>query len=240
MKKGKGEVTIVVSAKNEAGGIVKVLKALAPYGDEIIVVDGHSTDGTRQKVRKLGIPIYLDHGLGKGDGMKVGVKKAKGDCIVFFDADGSHDEKDIPQMVKLLKNGKVDFVLASRRTGGSFDVSISFIGLIRSVGADFLTMLVNQRFRTNITDILFSFRAIKKDVFKNLKLNSDGFEIEQEMVVKSLRKGYKVAEIPSREKARGWGKSKLHTLTGIKFIFRLLRLLYLNSHEKTTEGRKKR
>jgi len=226
MKNKKKRITIVVLAKNEMGGIVRVLRTLAPYGDEIIVVDGHSTDGTREKVGKLGIPVYLDHGLGKGDGMKVGVAKAKGKYIVFFDADGSHDEKDIPQMVKLLKNNRADFVLASRRTGGSFDINMGFSGVIRSAGCDFIVMLINNRFKNNLTDVLYSFRAIKKDVFKRLELNSDGFEIEQEMVVKSLKQGYKIVEIPSREKARGWGNSKLHTLTGIKFIFSLLKQLY--------------
>lgn len=218
--------SIIVLAKNEEGGIAKILTVVKKYSDEVLLIDGRSTDKTRKIAQSLGFRVFLDHGLGKGDGMKTGIKKARGKIVVFFDADGSHEAKDIPAMVKLLQNNQADFVTASRRTGGSFDAELTPTGIIRSLGADLLTMIVNHRFHAHLTDILYSFRAIKKDVFENLDLNSDGFEIEQEMVVKCLQKGYKLAEIPSREKARGWGKSKLQTITGIKFLLALVSELY--------------
>lgn len=225
--KRKNFVTIIVSAKNEEGGIGEIVTSIKKYGNEVIVVDGCSKDKTRKIARQMGAKVFLDHGRGKGDAMRVGVEKAKGEIIVFFDADGSHQPRDIPKMVKLLQSNKADFVIGSRRTGGSFDVQITFTGMLRAAGADFLTMLVNRHFQTNLTDILYSFRAIKKDVFKNLKLVADAFEIEQEMVTKSLKKGYRLVEVPSREKARGWGESKLKTSTGIKFLCHLLKQLYL-------------
>lgn len=225
MKDKKDFVTIIVSAKNEAGGIGEIVASIKKYGDEVIVVDGHSKDKTREIARQTGAKVFLDHGRGKGDAMRVGVEKAKGKIIVFFDADGSHEQADISKMTELLKKDEADFVIASRRTGGSHDVQINFTGMIRATGADFLTMLVNRRFKTNLTDILYSFRAIKKDVFRDLKLDADAFEIEQEMVVRSLKKRYRLVEIPSREKTRGWGKSKLKTSTGLKFLVHLLREL---------------
>lgn len=224
--KRKNLVTIVISAKNEEGGIGKVLASVKKYGDELIVVDGHSKDKTLAIARQMEVKVFLDHGKGKGEAMRLGVEKAKGEMIVFFDADGSHEEKDILKMIKLLQNDKADFVIGSRRTGGSFDVQINFIGMVRAAGADFLTMLVNRYFQTCLTDILYSFRAIKREVFEDLNLKCDGFGIEQEMVVKSLKKGYRLVEIPSREKRRGWGKSKLHTLTGVKLLFQLVKQLY--------------
>ena len=117
--------------------------------------------------------------------------------------------------------------MGSRRTGGSFDVNVNLTGIIRSAGCDFLVSLVNSKFNTSLTDILYSFRAIRTKTAKKLNFKSNDFGIEQEMVVACLKKGYKVKEIPSREKARGWGKSKLHTLTGIKFLAVLLKDLYL-------------
>jgi len=222
----KKKVTIIVSAKNEEGGVGQVLTSIKKYGDETILVDGHSRDKTRQIARRLGFKVFLDHGRGKGDAMKVGVKKAKGDLIVFFDADGSHEPRDISKMIRLLRKNQADLVIGSWRTGGSFDVEIDFTGMLRAAGADFLTMLVNRRFKTNLTDILYSFRAIRKEVFQDLKLKSDGFEVEQEMVVSCLQKGCRVVEIATRERARGWGKSKLRTLTGLKFLYNLLKQLY--------------
>lgn len=216
-------ISIVIPAKNEGEGIARIIKSVYPYSDDVIVVDGHSTDNTKRIVSKLGVRFYLDNKGGKGDAMKVGVAKAKHEIIIFFDADGSHDEKDISTMARLLLSRKADFVMGSRRTGGSSDVNISLTGIVRSAGCDFLVMLINNRFKTQFTDVLYSFRGIRKEVFRKLDLKEDGFGIEQEMVIKCIKKGFTVVEIASREKARGWGKSKLNTITGVKFLWKILR-----------------
>lgn len=216
-------ISIVILAKNEGAGIARIIKSVRPYTNDVIVVDGHSTDNTKHIVRQLGVRFYLDNKRGKGEAMRVGVAKVKHDIIIFFDADGSHNQKDIPVMAKLLLSRKADFVMGSRRTGGSFDLSMSLTGIIRSAGCDFLVMLINNRFRAQLTDVLYSFRGIRKPVFQNLGLREDGFGIEQEMVIQSLKKGYKVAEIPSRERARGWGSSKLRTIAGLKFLTMILK-----------------
>ena len=223
----KSKVSIVIACKNEGEGILKILGSVEKYSDDIIVVDGHSNDGTEEVVKKLGARFFLDNGKGRGDALKIGIKKAKNDVIVFFDADGSHEASDIPNLIKPILDGKADLVIGSRRTGGSFDVNVDWTGIVRSAGSDFLVAMVNHKFKTNLTDILYSFRAVKNSTAKKLKFKSDDFGLEQEMVVLCLKKRYKVLEIPSREKARAWGKSKLKTITGVKFIFSLLKLLYI-------------
>lgn len=222
----KKKLSIVILTKDEGEGIEKIIKSLKPYADELVVVDGHSRDNTQEIAKKLGCRFFLDHGLGRGDGVRLSFVKAKGEVVLLFDADGSHEAKDIPHFVKPIFSDKADLVIGSRRTGGSFDINVGFTGVIRSAGADFLTALVNHRFKTNLTDILYSFRAIRKSIVPKLDLISNGFTIEQEMVVKCLKKNFRVLEIPSREKARGWGKSKLKTATGVKFIFHLLKECY--------------
>lgn len=219
----KLSISIVIPAKNEGEGIVRILKSVRPYSDDVIVVDGHSTDNTKRIVKRLGVRFYLDNKRGKGDAMKIGVAKAKHDVVIFFDADGSHDEKDIPFVAKLLYSSNAGLVVGSRRTGGSFDINMSFTGIIRSAGCDLLVMLINNRFKTQLTDVLYSFRGVRKEVFRKLNLKEDGFGIEQEMVLSCIKKGFPVIEIPSREKARGWGRSKLSTISGIKFLLRVLR-----------------
>lgn len=221
------KVTIVIPTKDEGEGIEKILRSVKPYANEIIVVDGHSKDDTKKIVQRAGARFILDNGLGRGDGVRLGIKAAKGKVVVLFDADGSHEARDIPKFVLPILENKSDLVIGSRRKGGSFDVVMNFTGVIRSAGSDFLVSLVNQRFKTNLSDILYSFRAVRKGIVGKIDLRSNDFCIEQEMVVKCLRHGYKVFEIPSREKARAWGQSKLHTLTGIKFFFALLKDLYL-------------
>ncbi len=226
MRYDKSKVTIVIPTKDEGKGIRRILKSVKPYAREIIVVDGHSKDETKKIAIEENVKFISDNGLGRGDGVRLGIKAAKGEIIVLFDADGSHEAKDIPKFILPILQRKADLVIGSRRTGGSFDLNINFSGIIRSAGSDFLVSLVNYKFKTNLSDILYSFRAIRKSKAERMNLHSDDFCIEQEMVVACLKNGYKIKEIPSREKARGWGESKLHTLTGIKFFLVLLKDLY--------------
>jgi len=224
----KSKVSIIIACKNEGAGIKKILESVKQYSDDIVVIDGHSNDGTEETVRSFKASFFLDNKKGRGDAIKIGIKKAKGEVLVFFDADGSHDEKDIPALVDPIFKKEVDLVVGSRRTGGSFDVNVNFTGIIRSAGCDFLVSLVNRKFKTSLTDILYSFRAIRTSTARKLNFKSDDFCIEQEVVISCLKNGYKVKEIPSREKSRGWGKSKLHTLIGIKFILLILKVLYFD------------
>ena len=224
----KTKVSIIIACKNEGEGIKKVLESVRKYSSDIIVVDGHSGDGTEEMVRGFGARFFLDNKKGRGDALKIGKKKAKKDVVLFFDADGSHDEKDIPNFVRPILEKRADLVIGSRRTGGSADIIVNLTGIVRSAGCDFLVAMVNHKFKTNLTDILYSFRAIRASTVKKIALHSDDFGIEQEMVVSCLKLGYVVKEIPSREKARGWGKSKLRTITGIKFIFSLVNQLYFS------------
>lgn len=227
MRYDKSKVTIVIPTKDEGEGIRRILKSVKPYAHEIIVVDGHSKDETKKIAIEENVKFILDNGLGRGDGVRLGIKAAKSEIVVLFDADGSHEAKDIPKFILPILQKKADLVIGSRRTGGSFDINMNFTGVMRSAGSDFLVSLVNHRFKTNLSDILYSFRAIRKIAAKKIDLSSNDFCIEQEMVVACLKRGYKIKEIPSREKARLWGESKLHTLTGIKFLLILLRDLYL-------------
>ena len=224
----KHTITVIIPTKNEGQGLRQIIHSVKPYATEILVVDGHSTDNTKEIAKKEEVRYLLDHGIGRGDGVRMGIAKATSDIIVFFDADGSHEASDIPRLIEPISKGKADMVIASRRTGGSFDMNMNVTGLIRSVGSDVLVMLVNYALKTNLTDILYSFRAVKTSVAKKLELRANDFCIEQEMVVKCIKKKYKLIEIPSREKARAWGKSKLQTITGIRFIIKLLQELSLS------------
>lgn len=219
-------VSIIIPTKDEGEGLQRILDSVKGVGQEILVVDGHSKDDTRAIAERNGAIYLLDHGLGRGDAVRMGIEAAKGDILLFFDADGSHEANDIPALLAPLLADTADMVITSRRLGGSYDLDMSFMGIVRSAGSDFLAVLLNHRFKTNYSDILYSFRAMKKTTAVGLDLRANDFCIEQEMVAKCLRRGFRLMEIPSREKARGWGKSKLKTIMGVKFIFELLRVLY--------------
>jgi len=219
------KVTAVIPAKNEEEGIEKIIKNVSRFVDEVLVVDGHSKDKTRQIAKECGAKVVLDGGKGKGDGIRTGIRKAKGDIIVFIDADGSHNPKDIPKLIKPIKNGEADLVVASRAKGGSDEVRLDLDGLFRQIGSEIAAILVNFRWRANLTDIQNGFRAIRRKTALALKLESDGFEIEEEMIMKCLKRGVRIMEVAGHEYQRRWGVSKLPTTQAWRFLLRLFKEL---------------
>ncbi len=220
------KITIVIPTKNEEGNIEKVIKEVKKYADELLMIDGHSKDKTREIAIKNKVKVILDPGKGKGSGIRTGIKHAKHNIIVFIDADLSHEPTDIPKLVKPIIDGKAHMVIASRRRGGSDDLDMNKFrdGFLRQLGNDLLTLIINKRWNANLTDIENGFRAIRKDIALKLNLNAKDFDIEQEMVQKCLKKGFIIKEVPSHEYARAAGKSKLGTLkAAYKFPLRLLK-----------------
>ena len=118
--------------------------------------------------------------------------------------------------------GDADMVIGSRIKGGSDEFYINFDNLIRQIGNDFLTWMINLRWNQKLSDVQNGFRAVKKSVLEVLDLKAKDFDIEQEMVMKCLKKGFKIGEVNSHEYERKWGESKLKTRKGWVFLWRLI------------------
>jgi dolichol-phosphate mannosyltransferase len=217
---GPMKVTVIILAKDEEATIERVVKGALAHADRVLVVDGHSIDATRQKAVHAGAEVALDNRLGKGDGYKVGMKEAGTEgVLVFMDADASHDPADIPKLVEPIINNRADMVIASRWKAGSDDVDASFSSFIRNVGGNLLTVLINLRFGAQITDALNGFRSMRAELASQLKLVANDFDIEHEMIMKALKKGWRIAEAPSHEYARAGGRSKLPTYSKFYLFF---------------------
>lgn len=223
----KNSISVIILAKNEERSLPYIFKHLKNGFSEVILVDGKSHDGTRTIAQKYKVPIYQDAGFGKGGGIKVAIKKAKGEILVFMDGDGSHDPADIKSLVKPILNGEADHVIGSRALGGSDESHGTINRFIRETASHFITVLINYRFKTDLSDSQSGFRAIKAKVIRSLKIEEDGFAIEQEILIKSLKKGYRVVEVPAHEYARRFGKSRIdlkkvwlrHVYSLIKYLF---------------------
>ncbi|MGB5052489.1 MAG: glycosyltransferase family 2 protein [Caldilineaceae bacterium] len=205
-------VTVIVPTRNEAVNLRPVLEAAAPFADELLVVDGHSTDNTRQIAEELGATVVLDNAQGKGDAIRVGIERATGDVLVFIDADGSHDPRDIPALVQPILDGHADHVSGSRMLGGSDELHATIQQFVRLFGSQIITLSVNYTQNVRLTDCQNGFRAIRKDVAQALELQENITTIEQEMVIKTVRLGYRLGEVATHEYVRANGESNFRVL----------------------------
>lgn len=225
MKDRSKRIVLVLCTKNEEKNILDVLKSAKKYVDKIIVVDGNSKDKTIEMVKKYkDIDIFYDSGKGKGEAIRIAINKSNiNDVLIFMDADGSHLPSDIPLILEEFNKGS-DLVIASRGKGGSDELSGDFEKCIRLIGSTIITMIINLRFKSNITDSQNGFRIISAKLAKKINLKENGFSIEQEMLMKMLKNKYKVSEIASHEYARKHGDSniKLSTET-YKYLRSLIR-----------------
>lgn len=203
-----GTVTVVIPSKNEAGLIGEIVDSVRPYGD-VLVIDGHSTDATREIAQRHGARVALDGGLGKGQAIRQSLREATTDIVVFIDADGSHEPRDIPALVAPIAAGEADLVIASRGKGGSDELHGTLGQFIRYVGSQLIMLAINYRWNVRLSDSQNGFRAIRREVGLALDLKSNLTTIEQEMLMRALKRGYRVAEIASHEYERRWGTSKV-------------------------------
>lgn len=224
MKNAK--VSIVIPAKNEAPTIRDIIRGVKKYAFEILVIDGNSQDGTRKIAEEEGAMVFQDAGKGKGIAVRLGIEKAQGDIIVFIDADCSHDPEDIPKLIApIYPNDEADLVIGSRGRGGSDELQGDIDMCMRHIGGEIINLLIDLRWKVDLTDAQNGFRAIKASVAKSLDLKEKITTIEQEMIMKVLKKGFRVGEVATHEYARKCGTSVINLR---KVWFRYLYCLFKN------------
>lgn len=204
--KGCPSVTILICALNEEENLPQVLPKIPNWVSEVLLVDGHSKDKTVEVAQQLCPVIHIisQPGKGKGDALKYGVAQASGEIIVTLDADGQTSPEDIDRFIEPLIKG-YDLVKGSRLVHGK-PVSMS---RFRWVGNKVLAITSNVLFGTKYTDICSGYNAFRKSAFLSLNLTCDGFEMEQQMLVKAKKAGLKVAEVSHQDHGRLDSNSKV-------------------------------
>lgn len=203
-------ISIVVPAWNEEQTIGKVLLSIRGMTDDLVVVDGHSTDRTVEIALAHDARIVQENARGKGNAVRVGLTTVRHPITVFIDADGSHEPADIPRLVDPIRAGEADLVIGSRMLGGSEELFGSISEVVRLMGSLMISLSINYRFGVRFTDYQNGFRAIRTEVGRTISLTSALTTIEQEMVMKCLEHGYRVIEIPAHEYRRKGGVSKIN------------------------------
>jgi glycosyltransferase involved in cell wall biosynthesis len=205
----QNKVTVIIAALNEEKNLPFVLPKMPSVVDEILLVDGNSTDNTVTIAKELrpDIRVLYQEGKGKGDALRYGFKHASGDIIVTLDADGSMDPEEIPRFVDPLLDGH-NYVKGSRfiKGGGSDDMPAS-----RIFGNKVFVFLVNLLYGGRYTDLCYGYTAFSRHVFDGVEITSDGFEIETELNIKALKTNLRITEVPSYEAARLSGQGYLRS-----------------------------
>jgi glycosyltransferase involved in cell wall biosynthesis len=225
------DVSVVIPVKNEAANLPHVFRTIPEWVQEVILVDGKSTDNTVEVAVQLrpDIKVVTQQGAGKGDALLAGFAECKGDIIVAMDGDGSTHGAEIIHFVTALVAG-ADFVKGSRFAsgGGSDDITRS-----RYYGNRALLALVNRMYRTRYTDLCYGYNAFWTRHLTALAMDCDGFEVETLMNIRAAKAGLRIHEVPSHERPRINGTSNLRT---IKDGWRILRVIL---REKFGSGRGK-
>jgi glycosyltransferase involved in cell wall biosynthesis len=214
-------ISVVIPALNEARNLPHVFSRLPAQLHEVILVDGHSVDGTVEVARALrrDVRIVVQTRHGKGNALACGFAAATGDIIAMIDADGSTDPGEIPRFVGALIAGG-DFAKGTRFAagGGSRDIT-----RLRGLGNRALSLLVNICYGTRYSDLCYGFNVFWRSIVPVLGLDAtssvrrngnelllgDGFEVEALLNIRVARAGLAVTEVPSFEHARIHGVSNL-------------------------------
>jgi glycosyltransferase involved in cell wall biosynthesis len=222
----KTEFSVIVPAFNESETIESFIKRLkATLEDvegnhEIIVIDDGSNDNTYSIVSGLPDIKIVKHPYNKGNGaaVKSGIAKARGEYIVIIDADGQHDPKYIPDMLRLLV--EYDLVVGARE---SFGISR------RGFGNSLVSRLASYLSGIKIPDLTCGFRAFKKEkMLEFIDILPNGFSLPSTSTLAFATTGYNIKFIPTSANIRQGGESSISISTdGVKFLILIVRMISL-------------
>lgn len=226
-ERGEVKIEIIIPTLNEEKTIEELINnirsCLLPIELSILVIDGGSTDRTVDICKSRNVRFLVQKGKGKGNAMREAVDHSEADIVVFIDGDGTYSPSDLGLLLEPLLNGKSDMVVGSRILGKRQRGAIS---IFHTLGNKLFNRAINFAMKSCITDSLSGYRALYKKTFSDLILFSDSFEIEVEMTVEALAKGYKVLEVPINYSIRKGSDTKLDPFgDGIKISRTLLFIL---------------
>jgi glycosyltransferase (TIGR04182 family) len=196
-------VCVLIPTYNEAATIGDIVRSFRELGyDRVLVVDGHSTDGTRERASEAGATVVTQsgrgRGAGKGQAVREGLAMIEREYVLMLDGDGTYDPDAADDVLEPLFADEADHVIANRRA----DIQPGAMTRLNRLG----NWLINHGFRLihgqHLTDILSGYRAFSLESARQLTLTEDGFGIETEMSVECVKHGQRVRVVPITYHAR--------------------------------------
>lgn len=228
------KILTIIPTYNEAQNIEKIIKkvfSLNIPGLEILIVDDNSPDGTSQIVSELRTKnselhlITRSGKLGLGSAYIAGFKKALelgADYVFEMDADFSHDPDDIPRLLEATQDA--DLAIGSRKVACGKIIGWGWTRKFMSNGAIWLSRLI---LGLKAKDVTAGFRCFKRHVLETIKLDeihSNGYAFQEEMLYRTQKLNFKIAEVPVTFIDRQEGKSKLSKKDIIEFFLIIFKL----------------
>lgn len=234
------KLSIIIPAYNEKATIEEIIRRISAVDlgelqKEIIVVDDGSTDGTRDILKTIPTIRYIFHekNLGKGGAVKTGFREATGDILIIQDADLEYDPNDYPAMIASIVGGTTEATMGSRFltdkhmfwAGGS----ITLRYFINHIGIRSITILTNYLYWNNATDYEGCYKAFTKRLIDSIPITANGFEYDNELVCKILKRGYHIPEVPIRYYPRRYEEGKKIRLSdGFKILWTIIRYRFVD------------
>jgi len=201
------DVSVILPVMNEAENLRILIPRLIESLDrehishEIVVVDGPSTDGTRETAEALGARVVEERKRGYAGALETGLAEARGDYILTLDADQSHDPDFVVKMWRA--RTRADIVVASRYVLGG----VAYSDFIRRSTSWLLNRVLRRFLSMPVLDMSSGFRLYRRGVLAELELTSSNFEVQEEILVKAYASGFSVVEVPFTYFPRGAGRS---------------------------------
>ena len=219
-------ISVVIPVFNEeltVGNVIDRLTAVMQklgLDFEIIVVDDCSVDRSLEFSVRQGVQVYtLREHMGKGLALRAGFAKAKGDIISTIDSDGSHRPEELASLLNPILRDKADLVIGSRYLSDKPAVAKK----LNAVGVRLFNFLIKVLTRVEVSDSQSGYRVMQASILRNMRLESKGYEIESEMLVKAVQRGFRVREVPISFEQRTYGVSRLDPVAdGFKILFSIM------------------
>jgi len=188
------DVCVLLPAYDEAATVADVVTDFREHGfEDVLVIDGGSTDDTREHARDAGARVEVQSGSGKGQAIREAVREhVDAEVVLMVDADGTYRASDADAMLEPLRSGTAEHVIGDRFA----DMHEGAMTGLNRVGNSIFNGLFSIIHREDYGDILSGYRAFTVDSFRRLRLSSDGFGIETELAVECARHGVRTSVVP--------------------------------------------
>lgn len=215
------KISLVLLTFNEIEGLGIIFDKIPLNAvDEVLAIDGGSTDGTLEFFEQHKVPVFVQQIKGRGEAFRLAYEKTIGDALLFFSPDGNEDPKDIVKFRPLFEEGN-DHVIATRMVKAAHNEEDEHLFKWRKWANNIFNLMANLTWNRKqyVTDTINGYRAITRKAWKILALDGSGYTIEYQSSIRSFKKGLKIAEFPTYESPRIDGKNGSPCIaTGLAFL----------------------